>query len=190
VKRREVPALLGPILEGERIRLEPSRADWLPDYISWFADMRVTRYLLLRTPMSLKQEEEWFEATSKDRNTVHWAITLDGQPIGVTGIHNIDWISRGAMTGTLIGLPSEWGKGYATEAVRLRTAFAFRELNLERLETFSFAPNAGMHKALERAGYRRIGTRTRSMFREGSWHDTILFELLRSDWETANTAPA
>ena len=176
--------MLGPVIEGTQVRLEPTKAEYLQEYIRWFSDLTVTRYLLLRCPMSLKQEEEWFENTARDRNTVHWAIVADGRPIGVTGIHNIDWINRGATTGTVIGIPSEWGKGHASEAVHLRTAFAFNELNLERLETFSFAPNKGMHKALKRAGYREIGVRRRSMFREGEWFDTMLFELLRQEWET------
>lgn len=175
--------MLGPVLQGEKISLEPVRAEFLPEFIRWFSDMSVTRYLLRRTPMSLKQEEEWFDTISKASDSVQWAITLEGAPIGVTGIHHIDTIDRGAMTGAIIGVRSEWGKGFATEAVRLRTDFAFQELNLERLETMSFAENMGMHKALERSGYRKIGTRTRSQYREGRWHDTILFELLRSEWD-------
>ena len=178
--------MLGPVLVGEKIRLEPSRTEFLPEYIRWFSDMQVTKYLLSRFPMSLEQEEEWFTNTARDRNIVHWAITADDRVIGVTGIHGIDWVSRTAITGTIIGIPQEWGKGLATEAVSLRTDFAFRELNLQRLETESFAPNKGMHKALERSGYRQIGTRTRSQYRDGQWHDTVLFELLRENWEATH----
>lgn len=174
--------MFGPMLQGQKVRLEPTRQEFLPLFIRWFADTAVTRYLLLRCPLTLKQEEEWFDSTARNRDAVHWTICVDQRPIGVTGIHDIDWIHRGAVTGTIIGERAEWGKGFASEAVSLRTAFAFDELNLERLETHSLGPNAGMHKALERSGYRRIGTRTRSMFREGQWHDTFLFELLRADW--------
>ena len=156
--------MLGPVLEGEKIRLEPARAEHLPEFIRWFSDMRVTRYLLTRFPMTLEQEPEWFANVARDRNTVHWTITVGDRPIGVTGIHNIDWISRGADTGTIIGLPDEWGKGYASDAVGLRTKFAFSESNLEPLRRHSFAPNRGMHKALERSGYRRIGARTHAMY--------------------------
>ena len=37
--------MLGPVIEGERIRLEPPRAEHLATG-RWFEDMRVTRYLL------------------------------------------------------------------------------------------------------------------------------------------------
>lgn len=174
--------MLGPVLRGEKISLEPARSEFLTEFIFWFADTHVTRYLAYRSPMSLKQEEEWFDNVAADRNTVHWTIMAGQRPIGVTGIHNIDWINRNAITGTVIGVQSEWGKGYATEAVRLRTDFAFPTLGLEGLETHSFAENAGMHKALERSGHRRIGVRTHAQFRMGEWHDSILFELLAEDW--------
>ena len=173
--------MLGPVIQGEKIRLEPSRPEFLPEYIRWFSDMEVTRYLRTVFPMTLKQEEEWFDETARDRNKVHWAIVVDGRPIGTSGLHVIDWVNRSAMTGTAIGVKSEWGKGYASEAVKLRTRFAFDELNLERLETESFAVNKGMHKALARSGYRQIGLRTRAMYRHGEWFDMCLFELLRSD---------
>ncbi|HZT96427.1 MAG TPA: GNAT family protein [Chloroflexota bacterium] len=174
--------MLGPELKGEKISLAPAREEFLPDFIRWFADPQINRYLSIICPPSLGQEREWIEHTARDPNTVHWTMVVDDQPIGVTGIHNIDWLNRGAITGTAIGVRAEWGKGYASEAVRLRTEFAFNQLGLERLETFSFAENLGMHKALQRSGYRRIGTRRRAMWREGSWHDTALFELLREDW--------
>ncbi len=179
---REI-TVLGPILRGEKISLEPARAEFLPDFIRWFADPVVTRYLLIICPPSEDQEAEWFHQTSRDPNTVHWTIVREERPIGVSGIHNIDWINRSAITGTMIGLPSEWGKGYASEGVRLRTRFAFDQLGLERLETHSFEENGGMHKALERSGYRRIGTSRKSMYRGGQWHNTVLFELLREDWK-------
>ena len=84
--------MLGPILEGERVRLEPPRPEHFPAYQRWFADMKVTRYLLYRFPFTTKAEEEWLEAVGKDPNQVLWAIVLrhDGKLIGNTAIEKID----------------------------------------------------------------------------------------------------
>ncbi len=177
--------MLGPVLVGERITLAPARPEHLPEFVRWFADLEVTRFLLVRFPFSEKQEQEWYDSVAGDRTCVHWAIFREERLIGVTGIHQIDWINRNAITGTILGVRDEWGKGFATEAVRLRTQFAFQELNLERLESQSFAENGGMHKALQRSGYREIGRRSHARFSEGSWHDIILFELLRDQWQAA-----
>ena len=175
--------MLGPVLRGEKITLQPATSADLPAFVRWLSDPAVTRYLLARFPPSEVGEEAWFEATAKNTATVHWAIVASATTVGVTGIHDIDWINRHAGSGLLIGERSEWGKGYAGEAVRLRTAFAFEELGLERLESTSVTDNVAMHRALERSGYRNIARRRRVYWREGRWHDDFLFELLREDWE-------
>lgn len=174
--------MLGPILRGEKISLEPIALEALDLYLSWLSDLEVTQYLLARFVPSHKQEEEWYERVASSDDGVHWNIVLDGRPIGNTAIAGIDWLSRGGKTGLMIGDRSEWGKGYASEAVRLRTAYAFDELGLERLESESFDRNTYMHRALEKSGYQKIGRKRHCDYRGGVWHDRFIFELLRDDW--------
>src|SRR5579884_1512655 len=174
--------MLGPILHGEKLTLAPATADDLPLFCAWFANMEVTRYLIMRFPPSLGMEEEWFKRVSSANDTVYWVMKVDDRTVGSSALHEIDWTNRSATTGTLIGDPADWGKGYASEATRLRTAFAFDELGLERLETESFADNLGMHRALMRSGYRELGRRRHARYAGGRWHDTVIFELLREDW--------
>jgi RimJ/RimL family protein N-acetyltransferase len=114
---------------------------------------------------------------------VLWSLTHGAELVGITTLKDIDWVNRQASSNIMIGNSALWGRGYAGEAVRLRTSFAFRELGLERLETESFVENTGMHLALERSGYRKLGTRRHCIYRDGAWHDLFVFELLRSDWQ-------
>lgn len=174
--------MLGPSLRGALISLEPARPDDASLRQSWFSDLDVTRLYTSPGVPSLEQERESFERAARDDSVVLWRIARNGISIGQTFLHHVNWIDRQAESGLWIGERSEWGKGYATEAVRLRTAFAFEELGLERLETSSMDVNIGMQKALERSGYRRIGTRRRRFWRSGQWHDEIIFELLRDEW--------
>ena len=177
--------MLGPIVEGEHVRLEPPRPEYFPAYARWFADMEVTRYLLYRFPFTMKAEEEWLEHVGKDPNQVMWAIVLrhNGKLIGNTSIERIDWRSRRGDTGIVIGEKDEWGKGYAREAMRLRTRYAFRELGLETVTTMVMLPNHASRRGLEAAGYRQCGLRRRYYFIDGRWHDAWLGEMLREEWE-------
>src|SRR5579864_8592506 len=113
--------MLGPILRGELINLEPPRTDDLDLFVRWFADPEVTLNLLARFAFSMKQEEEWFERAATSQSDVFWAIRHDGATIGTTGISNLDWINRRGTTGTVIADQSHRGKGFGSEAVRLRT---------------------------------------------------------------------
>lgn len=184
--------MLGPILEGLRIRLEPPRPEYFATYLRWFADPAITRYLVQRHPPSLRQEEAWYERMARSRNDVVWAIILPttGLPIGATGLHRIDWRNRHAFNGILLGERAEWGKGYASAAIRLATAYAFRELNLEKILTEVYAPNAASRRTMERAGFRSCGLRRRNVFIDGEWHDEWLGEILREEWTPESGAGA
>jgi RimJ/RimL family protein N-acetyltransferase len=174
--------MLGPILPGEKISLAPATREDIPLFCAWFANLEVTRYLIMRFPPSEEMEEEWLKRTAESQSVVYWVMKAEGRTVGSSALHDVDWTNRHATSGTVIGDPADWGKGYATEATRLRTAFAFDELGLERLESESFADNTGMHRVLQRAGYREIGRRHHARFAGGRWHDTVIFELLREEW--------
>ena len=174
--------MFGPVLTGERVRLEPPRHEDAATRCRWFADLEVTRLYTSPGVPSLQQEEESFERSARDESTVLWRVTVEGRLIGSAFLCNIDWLNRYAGSGMMIGERSEWGKGYGSEVVRLRTDFAFRELGLESLGTSSIDTNVGMRRALERSGYRQIGARHHRFLISGAWHDEYQFELLREEW--------
>jgi RimJ/RimL family protein N-acetyltransferase len=168
---------------GEKVCLEPPRREDGDLRLRWFADLEVTRLYTAPGVPSLRQEEESYDRAARDENLVLWRIALDGRAIGSAFIHDIDWLNRSALTGMMIGERSKWGKGSGSEVVRLRTAYAFEELNLARLETSSVDVNIGMHRALQRSGFRQIGLRQRRYHILGTYHDEYIFELLREEWE-------
>lgn len=174
--------MLGPIIVGERIRLVPPTPEMIPNWLRWIADTEVTRYMGLIYPPSAVMEQEWFDRVSKSDTDIMWAIMVGDRLIGSTGIHGIQWQHRRAATGNLIGEKDEWGKGYGSEAVRLRTEYAFTQTSLEKLQTETFLENIGSRRCLEKAGYREYGIARRHFFRNGHWHDTWLADILREDW--------
>jgi RimJ/RimL family protein N-acetyltransferase len=150
--------------------------------------MEVTRFLSRRMAITLQQEQEFLKKIGESKDDVWWVLEADGKAIGATGIHRIDWIDANGTTGIVIGEKDYWRKGYATEAMQLRTRYAFRELNLHKLLTEVDTDNEASKKALERNGYRAVGIRREQTFREGKWKDRWLGEVLRDDWEKSNKA--
>jgi RimJ/RimL family protein N-acetyltransferase len=175
--------VFGPLLRGEKVTLRPARENDAEHFVRWFADMEVTRHLNRRTAISLQQEQEFLKKVGESKDDVWWVMEAEGKPIGATGVMGINWLDANGTTGIVIGEKDCWGKGYATEAMRLRTRYAFRELNLHKLMTEVDAGNEASRKALERNGYRTVGIRREQTFREGNWRDRWLGEVLRTDWE-------
>ena len=177
--------MLGPVLEGSKVRLEPPSLEHMAAWTRWRADERVTRYLTFRTPGTLKGQEEWLETTAKDNSVVAWSIVAceSDQHIGGASLEKIQWRTRNAESGLVLGEKSAWGKGYASEAGALVTRYAFRELNLEKVWATVMGDNAS-RKTLEKLGYRQCGLMRRHGFVDGRWHDQWIGEILRDEWET------
>ncbi|HUQ40936.1 MAG TPA: GNAT family protein [Candidatus Limnocylindrales bacterium] len=174
--------MFGPVLKGEHVTLRPADDDDPPRFLPWVSDMEVTRFLGRRTGMALYQEVDFFKRSGESKTDVLWMIEADGETVGATGLHQIDWQNAHATTGILIGAKDKWGRGIASETMRIRTRYAFRQLNLRKLMTEVFVENAASRRALEKSGYRTVGTQRQHFFTGGRWHDVWLGEVLRDEW--------
>lgn len=177
----------GPRLEGRIVVLRPVAESEIPTMLRWFADPLVLRFLaapfFATAPAA---EKDWWTQSGADRSSVLWGLEYEGRLVGTTGMRAIDWMSRNAATGTAIGDRTAWRKGIATEAMQIRAEYAFRQLGLHKLNSGYAEGNAGSAEAQRRAGYREVGRLRDDLFRDGRWHDMIVTEILRDDWEAAH----
>ncbi|MCZ7572072.1 MAG: GNAT family N-acetyltransferase [Ardenticatenaceae bacterium] len=81
---------------------------------------------------------------------------------------------------------ANWGKGYGHEALELALGFAFRELNLYRVQLTVFGYNERAIALYKTAGFQREGVYREFMQRDGQRYDLHLFGLLRREWEALN----
>ncbi len=178
--------MFGPVMAGERARLEPPRLEYAPVYMRWFADRLVTRYLMVRHPTSQKKQEAWLEEMAASPDDVLWAMVraTDGGLIGNIHLMKIAWRHRNAELGYVIGERDQWGKGHATEAIKLATAYAFLELGLEKVWATVVTSNEASRRALERNGYRQSALFRQDRYVEGRWHDLWVGEILRDEWDS------
>jgi [ribosomal protein S5]-alanine N-acetyltransferase len=75
--------------------------------------------------------------------------------------------------------PSERGKGYATEAVRLLTKYLFEKYPVLRIEAGTSSLNRPTQRVLEKAGFRREANRRKTLFRNGKWEGSYLYGLVK-----------
>ncbi len=86
-------------------------------------------------PMSMAQEEKWFEDMLKrDPNTQPLNIEAkqgdEWVKIGNMGFFDFDHKARSAEVGIMIGNKDFWNQGYGTEAMTLMLKHGFETLNL------------------------------------------------------------
>lgn len=169
--------------EGKRVSLRPVLKEDVPRCLKWMNDREVTRCLRARLPTMEADEEGWFESLHKKKQSdILLTIVADEKPIGLMGIHGIDWVDRTATTGALIGEKEYWGKGYGTEAKMLLLHYAFETLNLRKICSSVIAYNKRSYAYSIKCGYKEEGRRQKQIFKEGKYWDEIMLAVFRKDW--------
>ena len=152
------------------------------DYERWINDPEVTKYMETARNMVLTRSEleRWLEKTNKDPNMRYWGIFLDNRQIGTIKL-GINWIHSHSDVGIMIGDKSEWGKGFASEAIRLVKDYAFNVLGLHRLFAGIYEDNIGSIKAFENNGFIKEGCLKEHRFFEGKFINQYLYGCTKED---------
>jgi len=82
----------------------------------------------------------------------------------------------------------KWGKGLATEAIRLVSEFAFKKFKLKKLGARCYATNTGSKKAFEKAGYTQEKYLKNFRANKGKYADSLLFTCDRNSYMGDNSA--
>ncbi|QRK09154.1 GNAT family N-acetyltransferase [Archangium violaceum] len=174
-----------PFLLGPRLYFRPLEREDAPRLASFVNNPDVRRNLLTHRPMNVGQEVAFVDTMAASQRDILFAIALrDGdRMIGTTGLHELDFRSRRAVFGLLIGEPSEWNKGYATEATRMMVDYAFGTLNLNRVELEVLEHNVGAIRAYEKVGFNREGLLRQHHYVDGAYVNTLVMGILRSEWQ-------
>lgn len=176
--------------EGNLVRLAPLDEDkHFENALRWINDPEVTQHLLVgHFPMSRLAEKDWFESRCRAKDDLLFAIeTLDGEHhIGFSGVHQIDFRHGTSVTGTIIGAKEMWGKGYGSDAAKVRAYYAFEILGLRLLLSAYFDGNERSRRMQEATGYRECGRIPARFWKNGAYRDEILTYLDRETWRKAN----
>jgi RimJ/RimL family protein N-acetyltransferase len=126
-------------------------------------------------PYSLADAEVFISRVIGEDPETIFAIANKSEAIGSIGLMLGKDVHRfTAEMGYWLAEPY-WGKGIMTDAVRLLTAWAFRELKLHRISAEPYSTNPTSHRVLEKAGFKREGILRSSAFKDGKILDQYLY---------------
>lgn len=145
-------------LETERLILrEYTEAD-AADFFALNSNPQVMRYVPDDPISSIEQAREILVSHPildyRERGFGRWACVLkeNGEHIGFCGLKylkEVEVIDLGFRF-----VPSQWGKGLATEAAQAAVRFGFEELRLDQIVGFAELENRGSIRVLEKVGMR------------------------------------
>lgn len=137
-------------------------------------------------PLTMAGQEAWFTTSLQNPTTRRLIVqTAEGQPIGLTGLWDVDWRNRTALTGLKLGGTADVrNRGYGTSAIRALMDFAFLDVGLNRLYSTIFADNGASHAAyVRKSGWTEEGRLREHVWRGGRYVDLIQIGILRSDYD-------
>ncbi len=170
-------------LQTQRLFLRPVQLHDAQDMFVARGDAEVMRYWDWPAQESVEQVrgiiQNHFDEI--ERGTVQWwlaSLSPRGPAIGECDLSEIDFGHKRAEVGFLFRR-EVWGQGYAREAMERIVAFAFKELELERLWARCHAGNEASKRLLEKLGFAYEGTQRGTVLREGQRRDCTLYGLLK-----------
>jgi len=176
-----------PFLVGGKLYLRALEENDLEGkYLDWLNDYEVTKYMESGIfPNTRKHMEDYFNEVGRSSNNVLLAI-IDKKTekhIGNVRLGPINWIHRTSFLGIMIGEKGFWGKGYATEALKLVVDYAFNRLNLHKISAGMNASNEASTRAYEKAGFEVEGRRKEELYVDGRYHDGIIMGLTKENFQ-------
>jgi RimJ/RimL family protein N-acetyltransferase len=167
--------------QGALVRLRAIEENDLPRLNELIWDPDVTEHLIVVWPEPVAGTRSWWEGARSDPFSQAFAVeTLAGELVGSCDLREIDQRARRATLGLFLGRPY-WDRGFGTDAVRTLCRFAFREMNLQRVELHVFDTNPRGVRAYEKVGFKEEGRLRRGHFVGGRHVDIIVMGLLAED---------
>jgi RimJ/RimL family protein N-acetyltransferase len=174
------------LLVGPNVRLTALGSDDLPVLERWYQDAEFLRLFdaVPAAPRALCALREWLEERRRARDSFLFGVRLhDGDElIGVVELDGILWNQQVSWLSIGIGDALRRGHGYGAEALRLALDFAFRELNLHRVQLTVFSYNTAAIALYEKLGFQREGAYREFLHRDGLRYDMYLYGLLRHEY--------
>lgn len=124
------------------------------------------------------------ETQEVPRLVFDFAVTVRGDDriVGRAGMKR-DADPRSAMLWYSLD-PAVQGNGYATEAARAVMTMAFEELKLHRVWADADPRNPASLRVMERLGMRKEGHLVENICIRDEWCDSVIYAMLRREWET------
>jgi RimJ/RimL family protein N-acetyltransferase len=179
------------IIYGERIRLRAAEREDIKKFHEWINDPEVTLGLSLYLPMSMRDEEVWYENVGKrapdERPLAIEVRAGDGwRLIGNSAFFEIDHVAHSAEVGIMLGDKTVWNQGLGTDAMSLLLRHGFETLNLNRIFLRVYADNPRAIRSYEKCGFVREGTMREAVFKRGKFEGLHIMSILRREWAARN----
>jgi [ribosomal protein S5]-alanine N-acetyltransferase len=177
------------VIKGELVNLRAVDRHDAPDIYRWLNNPEVMRYWGMPSScpsLSRVQHliEEWLEAEA--RTSLPQVLVVESFEAKSTGFVQFGEYKPNARSlelSVLIGDPGQWGRGLGSDVLDTVITTCFDDWGLRRIWVRSEAANERAQRMFTRLGFIHEATLRDASFFDGSFHDVLVFGLLRSEFD-------
>lgn len=184
------PAPTRMSMQGRYCRLEPLVLDHAPALHAAFSEDQtggLWTYMSTGPFDSLDAYRQWMWGAVQDADPLHYAILVDGRPLGSASYLRIAPGAGSIEVGWITYAPALQRTRAATEAMYLMMCWAF-EAGYRRYEWKCDALNAPSRRAAQRLGFSFEGVFRQAVVVKGRNRDTAWYAAIDSDWPAIRDA--
>ncbi len=131
------------------------------------------------SPYTLNDAVDWIKTKLDQSPVVNFAIDINGEVSGVIGLDfRPDIYRKSPLLGYWVS-ETQWGRGIMTEAIKLLTDYAFKNLDLVRIQAGVLSNNPKSMRVLEKAGYINEGILKNNIIKNGVILDEHIYAMIR-----------
>jgi len=168
-------------INGNRIYLRVLEVkDATQEYCDWLNDPEVNKYLETKGA-TIEGLKEYINEKNKSSNCLFFGIFYreNDEHIGNLKLEPIDFDSKRATFGILIGDKKYWGMGIGVEVTKLIVDWAFDILNLKEVNLGVIAENKAAVKIYEKVGFHIDNIEKKSIKSDNKFYDKITMSIKR-----------
>src|SRR6266542_755533 len=172
------------MIHGVRVLLRPVQRDDLPRLYEILSDVE-TLSLESGGPPVIGPFEGfvawWEKGLSEGKPSPEFAIEFEGKVEGYVGLHHVDEHNRRTDVGIYLAR-ERWNQRLGQDALRAIVGFAFRHLNMRRVQLEVLAEDGRAVGAYRKAGFVEEGRARQRDWLDGTYEDVLYMAILRDEW--------
>jgi UDP-4-amino-4,6-dideoxy-N-acetyl-beta-L-altrosamine N-acetyltransferase len=174
--------MTAPQMNAPRVVLRPLAATDSDRLFRWRNSPEVAAYMYTDHQISPEEHARWFSGIEGDERRAYWVIEMDGGPVGLANLYDIDTRNGRCAWAYYLAEPQVRGKGVGSFVEYAMIEKVFGELGLHKLWCEVLLSNEAVWKLHEGFGFRQEAHFREHVVKQGERQDVLGLGLLAADW--------
>ena len=167
------------------VELRPLGPEDKDRLLVWRNSPDVAPYMYTDHQITPAEHERWFSGIEGDQRRAYWIIEMDGAPVGLANLYDIDRENGRCAWAYYLADPSVRGRGVGGYVEYLMLERVFGEFGLGKLWCEVLTSNPAVIRLHQKFGFQQEALFRRHVLKGGELQDVMGLGLLADEWAEA-----